>query len=186
MKTFFKYIKITLASALGLLALVIFLVIFGEGIGKSWRLANFSHPAEVGGIQVGDKVSDLVFKHGPGEPLSLDKQRWKYEALSAAFGIDTLNKVYLISFVPNSRNTKYTPRHFPIKTADDLLSKFGEPEIYSSSSDHLVRRYTYSGDNLQSGITYRFKQGQIGKHNVWTDRLEAGIWRGKPGKRIYR
>ena len=161
MKKFFKYIKIALASALGLIALVIFLVIFGEGMAKSWRLMTFSHPAEVGGIQVGDKVSDLVFKHGLGKPYPKDKKKVKYEALTAQFSIDTFNKVYLISFAPNSQNTKYTRRTFPIKTADDLLSKFGEPEIYSSSSDHLVRRYTYSDDKLQSGVTYMFTQGKL-------------------------
>ena len=113
------------------------------------------------GIQIGDKVSDLVFKHGLGKPQPEYKERVTYEELSAEFWIDIFNKVELVNFVPNSRNTKYTPRAFPIKTADDLLSKFGEPEIYSSSSVHLDRRYTYFDDNLQSGVTYSFKQGKL-------------------------
>lgn len=158
MKKFFKYIKLALLSVGSLLALVIFLALFGEDIANWWRMATYTHPVEVGGISIGDKKKDLVFQHGKGEQK---EDRIYYKDLVATFHINALGKIDLITFVPDKRNTKYSYHLFPIFNLEDLETKFGEPNIYSSSKDHLERRYTYSSDGLSTGVTYSFKQNKI-------------------------
>ena len=66
MQKFFKYIKIILLSALGLLALVVFIAIFGEDMANGWRKMLYSHPNQVAGITLEDEKKDLVFKLGKG------------------------------------------------------------------------------------------------------------------------
>lgn len=158
MQRFFKYIKIILLSALGLLAFGVFLAIFGQDIASGWRMAMYTHPNEVAEIGVGDEAKDLLFKHGKGQQTG---DGIYYKELGAGFVLNSSGKIKYISFSPDKTTTKYTYNTFPIQTVEDLQDKFGEPNIYSSSKDQLVRRYTYSTDDLLTGVTYKFKQNRI-------------------------
>lgn len=158
MHKFLKYIKVILLSALGLLALGVFIAIFGEDMANGWRKLVYSHPNQVAGITLGDEKKDLVFKLGNGKAL---KNSIYYKNIDTAFFINSSGKVGTIFFRPGKLTTKYTSRTFPIRTVEDLKDKFGEPNIYSSSKDQLKRRYTYSSDNLSTGVTYSFKQNRI-------------------------
>lgn len=175
MKKLFKYIKIVLLTVASLLALVIFLAFFGEGIANWWRMVTYTHPDEVAGISIGDKKKDLIFKHGKGEQ---NGNRIYYKDLEASFSIDPLGKIDVITFAPDKRNTKYSYHLFPIFFVEDLETKFGEPNIYSSSKNHLERRYTYSSDGLTTGVTYSFKQNKITDIMIgnitWRKHFEAG------------
>ena len=158
MQKFFKYIKIILLSALGLLALVVFIAIFGEDMANGWRKMLYSHPNQVAGITLGDEKKDLVFKLGKG---ITSENTIHYKNIDTTFFISSSGKVTTIDFRPGELTTKYTFRTFPIRTVEDLKDKFGEPDIYSSSKDQLRRRYTYSSDNLSTGTTYNFIQNRI-------------------------
>jgi hypothetical protein len=158
MQRFFKYIKIILLSALGLLAFGVFLAIFGQDIASGWRMAMYTHPNEVAEISVGDEAKELFFRHGKGQQ---EEDYIIYKELDATFDINSLGKITYIFFVPDKMNTKYTHNTFPIQTVEDLQDKFGAPNIYSSSKDQLSRRYTYSTDNLLTGVTYSFEQNRI-------------------------
>ena len=175
MKKLFKYIKMVLLSVGSLLALVIFLAFFGEGIASWWRMATYTHPDEVAGISIGDKKKDLVFKHGKGEQ---NEDRIYYKELGATFYINPLGKIDVITFAPDKRNTKYSYHLFPIFNLEDLETKFGAPNIYSSSKNHLERRYTYSSDGLSTGVTYSFKQNKIMDIMIgniaWRQQIEPG------------
>ena len=124
-------------------------------IGGGWQLTRIRLRWLVLALGIRKKIG---FKHGRGEQI---EDRIYYENLVANFSINALGKIDVITFAPDKRNTKYSYHLFPIFNLEDLETKFGEPNIYSSSKNHLERRYTYSSDGLSTGVTYSFKQNKI-------------------------
>lgn len=169
-----KYVTVILLKLGGLLALIIILILLGTGLREWWVTYTYTHPNEVLGFGVGDESKDLIFKYGKGEQTGTDDYVFYYER-GVTFGINSEGKIDWVSFIPGGMTTEYSKYSFPMRTVENLKDKFGEPEIYSSSKDHLERYYTYSGDNLSTGVTYHYKQNRL-------EKITFGIihWRSNP------
>jgi hypothetical protein len=114
----------------------------------------FRHPTSASGITIGMTKADVVFKLGAGTPLKKKGLRY-HNGLTIRFNQE--DRAYVI--VGNFR--QFLPFDNPIKKTEDLKDIFGEPQIYSSSDDFKTRRYTYSDDNLISGVTYSYETNAL-------------------------
>jgi len=158
MKKFFRYIIYIILLLISLIVAGILFAIFAEDLAALWRKKTYSHIDEVAGISIGTDKSDLIFKHGSVE---FDGERYYYKDFAAHFYVDEFGKIRNILFQPNQTNSGYDYGSFPIKSIDELLEIFGEPNIFYSRDSHLARTYTYSNDKLKTGTSYYFEQNKL-------------------------
>ena len=166
MEKLFKQDKRVFLLLACLVSISFLIAIFGESIAQSWRLANYKHPSEVEGVRIGDLEKDVVFFNGNSA-----------SSARAVFKANAEGVVDYINFeVVDFSSYSYPNGTMPIKTVQDLLHKFGEPQIYIALSDGSERRYTYSDDELRTGVSYWFSKNQL--IDVAFGEIE---WRGMDG-----
>ena len=144
-----------------------------------------AHLGEINGIAAGDSKSDVVFKMGPPVSCSSAKRSnllsspvtdpgiprelllpvlgyTEPTAMRCAWGTDNLHITFSSGGKVESIYVNVSMLSESLPTNTEMLTDiFGEPEIYAVSTDLLSRLYTYSDDNLQTGITYHYEGNRL-------------------------
>ena len=194
------HVKQVSFRAIFVLILASSLVVFGANyLPKSvfYKKLFSDHVENIDGIAIGNSKSDVVFKMGPPvscnsakhsnlfsapvidpsiprELLPLSLGYTEPTAMRCAWGTDNLNITFSSGGKVESIYVKISMFSESLPTTtEELIGIFGEPRIYAVSADLLSRLYTYSDNDLQTGITYHYE----GNHLAGLG-LGAIKWRG--------
>ena len=167
MEKLFKQGKRVFLLLAGLVSVLFLIVIFGGSIYQSWQMASYEHPTQIQGFKIGDSKRDIVF-YG-AVTMSDDGKFGSLEGplRSLHFHFGDSEVVEQIDISP-----KLGGSFVPIRSVQNLIKKFGQPQIFAESVDLRSRLYTYSSDGLNNGVTYKYKDNLL--TNVMFGKIE---WR---------
>lgn len=154
----FKQDKRVFLFLVALVSISFLIAIFGESIAQRWRLANYKHPSEVGGVRLGDQRKDLIAIFGK-DGLHASRLHMRLDGFGVLFHPSN-GKVYSINVGDPWQNLGFT-NDTAILNEKNIEAEFGSPDIYSASEIEKKASYTYSNDGLKTGVEYGYIGGTL-------------------------